>query len=179
MTTTTIKGEFKRSSRSRSAGGLVPAGARTAPSHSASWFEDPRSTWPAGCPPLGSSGSDAPQLENRTIGSARGRSPQPDKRSSQSVLTVLRLMVGTSAHNDAHVLRLLVDGHDSQDGAGGGLLADQHLHRGGLGQLAVQLAEELRILRRKSKAREDTRVITCGPARDWNPEPSEGKHEEM
>lgn len=63
-------------------------------------------------------------------------------------LTVFVLVVGAPAHHVGHVLRLLVDGRDPQQGSLRWVLADQQLHGGGLGQLAVELVEKLRELRR-------------------------------
>lgn len=65
-------------------------------------------------------------------------------------------MVGTSANHFSHMLGLLVNGRGPQDGTLRRLLADQHLHRTGLCQLAEKLVETLRILRKKKSQEKNT-----------------------
>lgn len=78
-------------------------------------------------------------------------------------INVFILMMGTSANHFSHVLGLLVNSRGPQDGTLRRLLADQHLHRTGLCQLAEKLVETLGILRKKNQRRR-TQVSMCEAA---------------
>lgn len=86
-------------------------------------------------------------------------------------------MMRTPADHFGHMLRLFVDGCGPQDGTRGRLLADKHLDRTGPRKLAIQLVEELRVLRERTgrKAIHDhlwsSRVLNVyveSSARNWS-----------
>lgn len=75
----------------------------------------------------------------------------PPKKCCKVSLTVLVLVMGTSANNISHVLRLLVHGSSPEYSTLRRLLAHQHLNGTGLCQLTVQFVEHLWVLQKKIK----------------------------
>lgn len=65
--------------------------------------------------------------------------------------TVLLLMMRTSADHFGHMIRLLVHGRGPQESPRRKLLGYQHFNEAGFRQLAVQLIEDLRILRESTE----------------------------
>lgn len=80
------------------------------------------------------------------------------QRLSHFSLTILVLVVGAPADHLCHMLCLLVNGRGPQDGAWWRLLADEHFHRTGLGELAVELVEALGVLREGKHVESGERV---------------------
>ena len=64
-------------------------------------------------------------------------------------LTVLLQVVGAALHHVRHVLGLLVDGRRPEDGARRGVPVYQDLDLAGLRQLAVELVQSARVLKRR------------------------------
>lgn len=67
--------------------------------------------------------------------------------------------MGAPADHFCHVLRLLVNGSGPQDGTYWRLLAQKHFNQTGLRKLAVELVEDLGVLRER-RGRKDTHVVT-------------------
>lgn len=135
---------------------VPPEGPRMAPWHSAFSCADPQSTEHADCLPSWSDGSGSLRLHRKHIEHFSNRDRH--LRSASVSLTILILVVGAPAHHFCHVLRLLVNSSGPQDGSSGRILAEKHLNQTGLGKLAVELVEDLRVLR-EHRGRRDTLVV--------------------
>lgn len=75
-------------------------------------------------------------------------------------------MVGAPADHFCHVLRLLVNGSGPQDSTYWRLLAQKHFNQTGLRKLAIELVEDLGVLRER-RERKDTHVVICRGTEFW------------